>query len=272
VVTAFVDSGDKIVQNIQNGIFLTFIEDTERLQDTHDISDSSFEVSSSEPSQFYQSLINPQKKESMESIIGSVSNLVHAILLFPFSQPITPYVMSKRKKTIKRSARAHLNSKRPLRYISTFGVLEPFDDYKSKIQEFLISMGEQSPFELEDIFESTEYIIHFYSKGYLLVILWFIYQFHNRIILIDKENEEVDDYIEYERAKLEENTEEEKIVLTIQQISNVMNYWSYFLILYQEGKFGLMNKLEAKEIVLLQQEDEEFKEKIRGVYNLFTRE
>jgi len=32
-----------------------------------------------------------------------------------------------------------------------------------------------------------------------------------------------------------------------------------------------MNKVEEKEIVLLQ-DDEEFKEKIRGIYNLFTRE
>jgi len=140
-VTAFVDSGDKIVQNIQNGIFLTFIEDTERLQEEN-VSNISLE--SSEASKYYQSLIHTQsqKRESFESILGSISNLVHAILLFPFSQPITPYVMSKRKKTPSKSSRAHLNAKRPLRYVSNLGVLEPYDESKAIIQvEFVLSLN-----------------------------------------------------------------------------------------------------------------------------------
>ena len=131
VVTAFVDSGDKIVQNIQNGIFLTFIQDTEPKNNII-TPDTSFE--SSDQTKFYQSLFHSQRQESMDSIIGSVSNLVHAIFLFPFSQPITPYVMSKRKKSVKRNSKATLDAKRPLRYITGSRGLEAYDDVRSKIQ------------------------------------------------------------------------------------------------------------------------------------------
>ena len=114
---------------------MTFLDDNANnlaLEDL-ELSESTSEASSDQR-RLYQSLsLMNRETNAFESILGSFSNLLHAIVLFPFTQPLLPYVMKKRKKT-KGKGKLNYVAKRPTRYISQSGVLEAYDEIKSKIQ------------------------------------------------------------------------------------------------------------------------------------------
>ena len=72
--------------NLQNGIFFSFVDNRKV-----NSNDEEKRGSLSPERQIIE------KTSSMNSILGGVSNLIHATLLFPFAQPVTPYVINKRK-------------------------------------------------------------------------------------------------------------------------------------------------------------------------------
>ena len=75
--------------NLQNGIFFSFVDNTKINSNNEDFKEKRGSLSPE------RQII--EKTSSMNSILGGVSNLIHATLLFPFAQPVTPYVINKRK-------------------------------------------------------------------------------------------------------------------------------------------------------------------------------
>lgn len=85
---AFVDSSSMIFKNIQHGLFLYFLEEHKKV------------ANENLANELHETEEEAEKTDSFESILNCVTSLFHAAVLFPFSQPLMPYVLSKRKRLV----------------------------------------------------------------------------------------------------------------------------------------------------------------------------
>jgi len=164
VMNALSESGSMIFKNIQNGLFFKFAEEHRRIINNR------------------VNIMPEQSMDSLESILKSFANLAYATVLFPFSQPIMPYVLKKRKKLNKAGYEHYLKSKqkRLKRMIGRDKVLRPFNELQARIQNFTVENGEMIP---------TTFVMKLETTTHLLI------QTQKGVVVVDKKSNQPTDYM-----------------------------------------------------------------------------